>query len=525
MSSKYILGLAFLLSGCQSLPTHTETDGSELTKTVPQAMEATDHQDVAPVAKPQVVKKAEELTPQEQENLWNRIAMQFTLEIPEDPSIDYYRNWYLKHPEHLKTVSERATPFLYMITTRIEEQGLPLELALLPIVESSFDPFAYSFGSAAGLWQFIPMTADRFGLERDYWYDGRRDVSASTDAALEYMTYLNKFFDGNWTNAIAAYNSGEGRVANAIKKNKRAGKSTDFEHLDLPKETRSYVPKLLALADILANQDKYGVKAPLIPNQPVLTLVDPEEQLDLSIAARYAGISVKELQSYNPAYNQWATSPNGPHSFLIPVGSVDRFNQQVAENRGKGIKLYRYKVKAGDTLSVIAAKNRTTSKAIQTANNLNSSTIRIGQYLLVPQSSKDNDKYTLTAENRLQKMQSTSNGKYKVNYTVTSGDSLWRIAKQQKVSISSLARWNGMAPNDPLRIGQKLVIWQEEQGNSVIRTVYYNVRSGDTIGAIASKFKVQTNQVLNWNSLDLDDYLQPGQKLKLYVDVTKAGSA
>ncbi|MDW2127314.1 transglycosylase SLT domain-containing protein, partial [Vibrio sp. 2033] len=211
-----------------------------------------------------------------------RIAMQLEMDIPNNKKVDYYRTWYLKHPNHLYTVSKRAAPFLYMITQRIEERGLPMELALLPVVESSFDAFAYSHGSAAGLWQFVPGTGKMMGLEQNYWYDGRRDVAASTDAALDYLVQLNERFDGNWEHAIAAYNSGGGRVSSAIRKNKKLGKPVDFFSLDLPKETSSYVPKLLALADVVANQEKYGIDIPSIPNKPVLTLVDPKEQLDLA---------------------------------------------------------------------------------------------------------------------------------------------------------------------------------------------------------------------------------------------------
>ncbi|WP_105903495.1 LysM peptidoglycan-binding domain-containing protein [Vibrio gangliei] len=521
MNSKYIWATALLLVGCQTVPTNTDqqTDAKDKANQTVSVDSGKTQKVKAPV-----VKKPVQLTPQQQEDLWKRISMQFKLPIPDDPSIEYYRNWYLKNPTHLKTVSERAAPFLYMITTRIEERKLPLELTLLPVVESAFDPFAYSYGSAAGLWQFVPMTADRFGLDINYWYDGRRDVSASTNAALDYMTYLGDRFDGDWENAIAAYNSGGGRVSSAIRQNRKAGKPTDFFSLNLPKETRGYVPKLLALADILANQEAYGVDIPAIPNKPVLAEVNPKEQLDLAIAAQYAGISVKELQSYNPGYNQWATSPTGPYSFLVPLDKADRFNEQAAKKKGKGIQFIRYKVKPGDSLSVIANKNQTTSKAIQTANNLNNSNIRVGQYLLVPRSSQNNTNYTLSAENRLAKIQSTSRGQLKTEYTVKNGDSFWAIAKNNNVSVQSLAKWNGMAPNDSLRVGQKLVMWKENKTGAVIRTVVYNVRSGDTVGSIAQKFKVETHQVLAWNGLDRKDYLQPGQKLKLYVDVTKVGS-
>ncbi|WP_153446454.1 lytic transglycosylase [Vibrio algicola] len=512
----FIWILVLLLAGCQTAP--STNDNAKISDNEAKTVKA-EPTKVKPVEPPKP------LTAQQQTDLWKRISMQFTLPIPnDDPTVNYYRTWYLTHPDHLKTVSKRAEPFLYMITTRIEDRGLPLELTLLPVVESAFDPFAYSFGSAAGLWQFVPVTADRFGLERNYWYDGRRDVDAATDAALDYMTYLGNRFDGDWENAIAAYNSGGGRVSSAIRKNKKAGKPTDFFSLDLPKETRSYVPKLLALADILAHEKEYGIEVPPIANKPVLAKVNPNEQVDLAIAAQYAGISVKELQSYNPGFNQWATAPNGPYNFLIPIEKVEQFNQKSVENRGKGVKLIRYKVKSGDTLSVIAKKNQTTTKVIQQANSLDNANIRIGQYLLVPRSTKNNKAYALSANNRLAKTQSVARGKYKTNYTVASGDSFWSIAKQHKVTVDALARWNGMAPKDSLRSGQKLVIWKNNSSGAIMRTVYYSVRDGDTLGDIAEKFKVKSADIIDWNGIDKQKYLKPGQKLKLHVDVKKVGS-
>lgn len=462
------------------------------------------------------------LTPQEQDDVWQRIAMQFKLGIPKDPSVDAQREWFLKNPGHLQAIASRAEPFLYLITEKVEQRGLPLELVLLPIVESSFDPFAYSHGSAAGLWQFISSTGKRYGLKQNFWYDGRRDVAAATDAALDYLTVLNQHFDGDWYHAIAAYNSGEGRVARAIKANKKAGKPIDFFSLDLPKETSGYVPKLIALADVIANQEKYGISIPAIENRPVLATVDPKEQLDLAIAARYAGLTVKELQSFNPAYNQWATAPNGPHQLLIPVEKVERFNLAMEENRGKGIKVVRYKVKSGDTLSTIADKYNTTAKVIKEANQIASNQIRVGSYLFVPTSVKDEKAYALSVSNRLAKTQSVPRGQYQLTHTVNSGESLWTIAKQYNVPYQSLAKWNGMAPKDALRKGQKLVIWKDSKPTSgVIRTVTYKVRSGDTLSGIANKFKVKTADIVKWNDLNSTQYLKAGQQLKLYVDVTK----
>ncbi|EPU5980156.1 LysM peptidoglycan-binding domain-containing protein [Vibrio vulnificus] len=512
-----------LLSGCQSLQTESNTSATPKTN----ASQAKSSQQTAKKVKSSdktlknVAPEQPVVTPQTQEDVWQRIAMQLSLEVPDHEKVDYYRTWYLKHPNHLKTVSQRATPFLYLITEKIEARDLPLELALLPVVESSFDPFAYSHGSAAGLWQFVPGTGKMYGLEQNFWYDGRRDVAAATDAALDYLTYLNKRFDGNWNHAIAAYNSGGGRVSSAIRKNNKLGEPTDFFSLDLPKETSGYVPKLLALADIIANQEKYGIDIPAIPNQPVLTLVDPKEQLDLAIAAQYAGLPVKELQSYNPAYNQWSTAPEGPFQLLIPVDKAEEFLAKVEENRGKGMKMVRYKVCSGDTLSVLAEKHNTTSEVIRTANSLNGNNIRVGQYLLIPTSQKDASAYTLSAANRLAKTQATARGKYKLTHTVKSGESLWSIAKANKVDHQALAKWNGMGPRDTLRIGQDLVIWKESSEGAIIRTVFYKVRSGDTISGIATKFKVKSNDIVKWNALQNQKYLKPGQQLKLYVDVTK----
>ncbi|USD66626.1 LysM peptidoglycan-binding domain-containing protein [Vibrio sp. SCSIO 43136] len=520
MRAKYAWVLALFLTGCQMTQTEHGSPQPEPTPDPKQpATEQVASNKTAPSKK--AAKPVVEVTPQSQQDVWQRIAMQLEMPIPDHKKVDYYRTWYIKHPNHLKTVAKRAEPFLYLITTKIEERGLPLELALLPIVESSFDPFAYSHGSAAGLWQFVPATGKAYGLEQNFWYDGRRDVEAATDAALDFLESLNKRFEGNWNHAIAAYNSGGGRVSSAIRANRKAGKPIDFFSLSLPKETSGYVPKLLALADLVANQEKYQIEIPAIANKPVLEQVNPNEQLDLAIAAKYAGMSVKELQGLNPAYNQWATSPEGPHHLLLPMDKVAQFNKAVEDNRGKGMKLVRYKVKSGDTLSVLAQRNNTTTKVIQAANGLKGHNIRVGQQLLIPTSVQDEKLYSLSADNRLAKTQQTSRGKFKLTHTVASGDSLWSIARANKVSHQSLAKWNGMGPKDTLRIGQKLVIWKDGSDGAIIRTVVYQVRSGDTISGIASKFKVRSNDIVKWNALQKKKYLQPGQKLKLYVDVTK----
>ncbi|EPE37285.1 embrane-bound lytic murein transglycosylase D [Candidatus Photodesmus katoptron] len=332
-------------------------------------------------------------TPQSQEDAWKRIAMQLKMEIPNHETIERYRNWYIKNPNHLNTVSKRAEPFLYLIIDKIEQRNMPLELALLPVIESSFDTLAYSQEKASGLWQFLSNTGKSYGLEQNFWYDGRLDVAASTDAALDYLTHLNKRFNGNWKQAIAAYNSGGGRISSAIRKNNRLGKPIDFLSLDLPKETTSYVQKLLALADIISNSEKYGIKIPAVANKPVVKLVNPKIQLDLTVAAKYAGISIQKLQKLNPAYNQYITAPDGPYQLLLPIDSIQSFNDNIKKHQGKGIKVICYQVKAGDSLILLAKKYKTTTKLIQRTNNLSNNKIFINQYLLIPSFSKNQHKY------------------------------------------------------------------------------------------------------------------------------------
>ncbi|MEQ3639626.1 MAG: LysM peptidoglycan-binding domain-containing protein [Alteromonas sp.] len=459
-------------------------------------------------------------------DVWQRASNTFSLNIPDDRRVTAQRDWYLKHPEYMARVVKRAKPFLFYIVEEIEKRDMPMELVLLPIVESAFDPFAYSHGRAAGMWQFIPSTGKRFGMPQTWWYDGRRDVVASTQGALDYLTYLNDMFDGDWLHALAAYNSGEGRVMRSIRANKRAGKPTDFWHLGLPRETRAYVPKLLALADILKNKAAFDYAWPEVENVAVIEVVDIGSQVDLAFAAELADMSLKELHGLNPGFNRWATSPDGPHRLVLPVEKAASFSQALAQiDRKERLNWVRHTVKSGDSLGKIANQYHTTIKVIQQVNELDSSMIRIGQAIMVPVALKALDDYALSQEQRLASIQSSNKSKQKVRHTVKSGDTLWDIARKYKVSTRQLAKWNGMAPGDMLRPGKTLVVWLEGKSDAgVTKKVTYTVRNGDSLSRIASKFNVKVSDISKWNSLNTKRYLQPGQKLKLYVDVTRLTS-
>lgn len=468
-------------------------------------------------------------------NLWDRLLQSFKLDLEiENPRITAQLNWYKRHPRYLERVFTRAERYMFHVVEQVEARNLPGELALLPIVESAYDPFAYSHGRASGMWQFIPSTARYFGIENDWWFDGRRDVLDSTDAALTYLDRLARRFDGDWMHALAAYNSGGGTVNRAIRINRNAGKPTHFWGLRLPDETKAYVPKLIALAKLIKNADEYGIKLRHIPNEPYFAAVDTEAQIDLAQAAKMADISINELYLLNPGFSQWATSPNGPHRLLVPVENAEIFKTNLERvPPQKRIAWQRYKVASGDSLISIAKRFRTTPELIRDANQMRGNSIRAGSKLLIPIPKASASHYALSSSQRLKRKQGydrSNTGGNKIEHYVQPGDSFWDLSRKHKVGVRELARWNGMAPNDPLLPGKKLVIWSKaertatsnQKDRKIIRRVGYRVRQGDSLARIAGKFNVSVKQIVSWNKIDKQKYLQPGQSLTLYVDVTRS---
>ncbi|MBW4933301.1 LysM peptidoglycan-binding domain-containing protein [Marinobacter sp. F4206] len=475
----------------------------------------------------QLVEKAPEKT-----ELWSRLREGFAL----DHNVNNERvrdqlNWYASHPGYINRVVDRGSRYLHYILNETEKRGLPAEFALLPVVESAFDPFAYSHGRAAGLWQFIPSTGKYFGLTQSWWHDDRRDVVAATDAALTYLDRLANRFDGDYTLALAAYNSGGGTVSSAMRRNRKKNQPQDFWSLELPRETRHYVPKLIALAKIFDKPEDYGITLPTLEDEPYFEIVETGSQLDLAQAAELASVDVDEIYLLNPTYNRWATNPDGPHRLLVPRENAETFRSALANiPASKRVSWRNYKVQSGDSLITIARKFSTTPSVIQQVNNLNSDLIRIGQRLMIPSASKDSDTYALSAAQRLERKQDRKRDGNKVRYTVRRGDTFWDIAREHRVSVREVAAWNGMAPGDPLIPGKNLVIWSKTskptvvasnnaRGNAMVRKVGYRVRKGDSLSTIANRFAVNVRDIASWNDLNTSRYLQPGQSLVLYVDI------
>lgn len=472
------------------------------------------------------------------QDLWDRIRTGMALQDREHPGIRNDLEWYASHQAYLDRVATRATPYLHLLVEAVEERNMPTEIALLPVVESAFQPFAYSHGRAAGLWQFIPGTGRRFDLKQNWWYDGRRDVAASTRAALDYLEYLRDHFDGDWLLALAAYNSGEGTVQRAVARNKARGKPTDFWSLDLPRETRGYVPKLLAISRLVTDPEAHGVSLEPLPNEPFLTTVELNSQIDLALAAELAEISLEEIYLYNPGFNRWATDPDGPHQLLLPIERVAGFKERLADYPPeRRVRWERHRVKSGESLLQIAQNYRTTVELVKSVNGLRGNTIRAGDTLTIPVARQKLASYRLSEEQRLLATQNQTREGKRVDYLVRGGDSLWSIARRYDVGVNALARWNGMAPRDPLMPGRKLVIWTDATEEKVASTnparfthpfssstrqrIGYIVRSGDSLATISQRFRVSVDNVMRWNKLDGKKYLQPGQRLTLYVDVIR----
>ncbi|KFC85057.1 membrane-bound lytic murein transglycosylase D [Ewingella americana ATCC 33852] len=389
-----------------------------------------------------------------QKNLWNFIGDELKMKVPENARIREQKVKYLKNKSYLHDVTLRAEPYMYWITEQIKKRNMPMELVLLPIVESAFDPKATSAANAAGLWQIVPQTGRNYGLKQNQWYDGRRDVVASTTAALDMMQNLNKMFGGDWLLTIAAYNSGEGRVMQAVKANKAKGRPTDFWSLALPRETSIYVPKMLALSDILKHSKKYGISLPTPSQDRALARVEVGQQMQLTQAAEMAGMSLTKLKSYNTGYKQNVTAPNGPHYIVLPTAHAAQLkdsladgdiaavqNTRLASNAPSGAKAY--KVRSGDSLSGIAARLNVKTRDLQRWNNLRSaSAIKVGQTLQV-------------ADNSVSSASSSNGGS--ITYQVRKGDSLSSIAKRHGVNIKDVMRWN--AGTDNLQPGNKLTLF------------------------------------------------------------------
>ena len=461
--------------------------------------------------------------------VWDRMRQAFQLEQVDNDRVERERQLFAGRNHFFQAIGQRAEPYLYYILEELDERDLPAELVALAIVESGFQPFAYSHGRAAGVWQFIPSTGRVFGLEMNYWYDGRRDIVASTDAALTYLERLSESFDGDWLLAMAAYNAGQGNVRAAQQRARAEGKEPHYWNLELPAETMRYVPRILAIRDILKQPEDYQVTLPSIPNQPRIEVVDAGRQMDLALAAELADITVDELYILNPGFNRWATAPEGPHRLVLPAESAEKFERQLAaKDADDFVEWRRHEVESGQTLTHVADRYNVTVDLVRDINGLQDDSVRAGDHLYVPVSSRPPEEYSLSAANRLRALQQRERQGQRREHRVQAGETLWDIARTYNVGVRELASWNGMAPGDTLRPNQNLVVWVEGDviqasggPSGSTQSVTYTVREGDSLARIGQRFNVRVRDIKRWNDIAEGSYLQPGDELRLEVDVTQ----
>lgn len=442
------------------------------------------------------------------------------------PDVDNARvqreiEWLQRNPDYVARVFGRGQRYLHYIVNEVEAQGLPGDLALLPVVESAFNPFAYSRSHASGLWQFIAPTGERYGLRRNYWQDQRRDVIESTRAAIEFLTQLRDRFDGDWFLAIAAYNYGAGNVQRSINRNAALHRGTDFFSLSLPAETRAYVPKLIALAKMVRNPERYGLVLPPIPDTPYFRIVPTDGPVDLRLMAELAGVDPEELHALNPAWNRWVTDPEGPSRVLIPVVVADGFAEKLTalDNHARA-RLEVHTVVPGESLASIAGRYRVPETFIDRVNDGSQSDLRAGDAVWVPAGDVSQLRAGLGAD--LERR----------THRVREGESLWSISRRYGMSVGALARMNHISTSAVLRPGQRLQVAGSapsqatgaasvadagQRATPADGKVNYRVRRGDTLSAIARRFEVTVRELQAWNNMGRSTALRAGQSLTIHV--------
>ena len=473
-----------------------------------------------PVPEP---RSAEE--PASDRDTWDRIRDGMDLQYPDKKQVRRSIEWYRRNQEYLHRVTQRARPYLAYIAREVEKRELPMEFALLPVVESAFRERAYSHAGASGLWQFMPSTGRRYGLKQNWWYDGRRDIVESTRAALDYLTRLMQEFGNDPLLAVAAYNWGQGNLRRSMSRNRARGKPTDVWSLRLPRETRTHVYRFVAISEIVAEPDRYGVALRPIPDRVYFRPVALDGQVELAFAADLAGITVRELRRLNPGFKRSATAPGGPHRLQFPVDAAERFTATLARlptDRNK--RWTRHAVVPGDTLGAIAVLYGTSVKALKDTNGLASDRIFAGTHLTIPVAL--GLRGVALADSTARGRRSAAEGPATTVHRVRRGDSLWLIARRHGVGVKQLAAWNGLSIESVLLPGQRLTVYRGRTGPvpATLRTnppkrpranAVHVVQRGDTLSEIAMRHGTTVLVLTELNRIEEDAILLPGQKLRL----------
>lgn len=438
-----------------------------------------------PVAVPHLPAAFEDLDdiPLPDPDLWHRIRMGFTLEPLDTDLVHDHEQWYASRPDYIKRFVDRGSRYLHYIVEQVEKRRMPTEIALLPIVESAFTPRAMSRAKASGIWQFIPSTGKNYGLKQDWWRDNRNDVIAATDAALNYLQNLYNMF-GSWELALAAYNCGEGCVGRAIAANQKRGLPTDYLSLKLPPETRNYVPKLIAVKNIVLSPPAYGIEIDSIPDQPYFTTVQAPARIDVKVAAKLAGMSEEEFVALNPAHNSpVAVASAGTNTLVLPLDKAKAFRENLESYDKPLVNWTQYQARRGESLDAIAKRHGVTGAQLRSAN----------------------DSVKLDKRGRLR-------AAGPVLVPIRSGKAApapaEKVATAKPAAVATLVTVStptASSAGSPQRVAASVA--------GAAR--YYTVRAGDTLYSIAQRFGTAVDTLRSLNKLSARSVIQPGLRLRL----------
>lgn len=381
-----MLSILLLAAGCAQLPEGESTAPAPLAMTVLPVVQPapTIVPDVAPVLPAVEPLTTAAAIPTPPRDLWERIRNGFSMQPMDTQRVTQWENYYASKPEFVALMVERSSLYLYHIVEEIERRKMPAEIALLPMIESAYNPQAYSRAHASGLWQFIPSTGKLYGLRQNWWYDGRRDVIAATNAALDYLEKLHLQF-GDWELALASYNWGEGAVSHAIERNQAKGLPTDYGSLRMPAETRNYLPKLIAMKNIISDPARFNIQLAQVPNEPYFATVTVEQHIDVKLAAKFAEMSLDEFRFLNPAHNKSVIKAGAAESIVLPVDKVSAFHTNLQNYDEPLVSWQAHTVQRGESPEKIAAKYGISVAALKQVNGIGGrNKFRTGLPLLVP---------------------------------------------------------------------------------------------------------------------------------------------
>ena len=438
------------------------------------------------------------------ENVWDRIKDVNSLkEESLDEKTLQYVNAYLSNPVQLDKLLEKGRYFIYFVLEELERYRLPPELALLPYIESNYDPFSISSSGAMGIWQFMPATARIYGLRDTWWYEQRHDPLESSKAAVKYLAYLHNRFNKEIAYTLAAYNGGPTLLEKRIKLNRKAGKPTDYKNLKLPKQTQEYVPKFKAILAIVLNAEKYGINLPDFPNKQVLGTIELDGQVEILAFSEFAGLKPEFVYKLNAGYTKWASPPGDKTTFNIPIELEAilnlKKNKFIQTNQ---INWVTHTVSKGDSLWKIAEEFDTEVNVLKKVNYLSSNVLSLDQELLIPLSNDQNQTFI----------------PYQA-HIISEGDTLWNLGIQYNISPAEIAKTNGLRIDSPLRIGKELNIGDKNiyrTINSKKRTILYSVKQGDSLYRIADIFNIEISDIKKINALPNNE-IKPGQVLKIII--------